>query len=92
MSPPAGGQISIESEERRAVAAGQVLLELWHKDLHAQEELAQEQLRTTGTCGEVCAMAEAAQRELSVQCSSGAGLSHRNSGSQPDRCRARKAS
>jgi HlyD family secretion protein len=65
MSPPAGGQISqLKVKKGERVAAGQVLLELWHKDLHAQEELAQEQLRTTGSrAKEVCAMAEAAQRE-----------------------------
>lgn len=65
MSPPAGGQISqLKVKKGERVVAGQVLLELWHKDLHAQEELAQEQLRTTGSrAKEVCAMAEAAQRE-----------------------------
>lgn len=65
MSPPAGGQISqLKVKKGERVTAGQVLLELWHKDLHAQEELAQDQLRTTGSrAKEVCAMAEAAQRE-----------------------------
>jgi HlyD family secretion protein len=65
MSPPAGGQISqLKVKKGERVVAGQVLLELWHKDLHAQEELAKEQLRTTSSrAKEVCAMAEAAQRE-----------------------------
>ena len=65
MSPPAGGQISqLKVKKGERVVAGQVLLELWHKDLHAQEELAQDQLKTTSSRSqEVCAMAEAAQRE-----------------------------
>lgn len=71
MSPPAGGQISkMKVKKGERVVAGQVLLELWHKDLHAQEELAQEQAKTvTSRAKEVCAMAEAAQRdaERSVQ-------------------------
>ena len=71
MSPPAGGQISrLTVKKGQRVVAGQVLLELWHKDLHAQEELAQEQLKTTRSrASEVCAVAEAAQRdaERSVQ-------------------------
>jgi len=71
MSPPAGGQISrLTVKKGQRVVAGQVLLELWHKDLHAQEELAQEQLKTTRSrASEICAMAEAAQRdaERSVQ-------------------------
>ena len=71
MSPPAGGQISkMKVKKGERVIAGQVLLELWHKDLHAQEELAQEQAKTASSRSkEVCAMAEAAQRdaERSVQ-------------------------
>jgi HlyD family secretion protein len=71
MSPPAGGQISrLTVKKGERVVAGQVLLELWHKDLHAQEELAQEQLKTVQSrARETCAMAEAAQRdaERSVQ-------------------------
>lgn len=65
MSPPAGGQISqLKVKKGERVVAGQILLELWHKDLHAQEELAQDQLRTSGSrAKEVCALAEAAQRE-----------------------------
>ena len=71
MSPPAGGQISkLNVKKGERVIAGQILLELWHKDLHAQEELAQEQAKTTRSrAREICAMAEAAQRdaERSVQ-------------------------
>jgi HlyD family secretion protein len=40
------------------------LLELWHKDLHAQEALAEEQSKTAASRAmEICAMAESAQRE-----------------------------
>jgi HlyD family secretion protein len=65
MSPPAGGQISrLNVKKGDRVVAGQVLLELWHKDLHAQEELAQEQYKTASSrVKEVCAMAAAAQRD-----------------------------
>lgn len=65
MSPPAGGQISkLKVKKGERVVAGQVLLELWHKDLHAQEELAQEQLKTASSrVKEICAMAASAQRD-----------------------------
>ena len=65
MSPPAGGQISkMKVKKGERVVAGQILLELWHKDLHAQEDLAEEQMKTAGSrVKEVCAMADAAQRE-----------------------------
>lgn len=65
MSPPAGGQISkLNVKKGQRVVAGQVLLELWHKDLHAQEDLAQEQLATAQSrAKEACAMAAAAQRD-----------------------------
>lgn len=65
MSPPAGGQISkLNVKKGDRVVAGQVLLELWHKDLHAQQELAQEQFKTASSrVREVCAMAAAAQRD-----------------------------
>jgi HlyD family secretion protein len=65
MSPPAGGQISrLTVKKGQRVVAGQVLLELWHKDLHAQEDLAQDQLATAKShVKEACAMAEAAQRD-----------------------------
>ena len=65
MSPPAGGQISrLTVKKGDRVVAGQVLLELWHKDLHAQEELAQEQFKTASSrVKEACAIASAAQRD-----------------------------
>jgi len=65
MSPPAGGQISkLKVKKGERVVAGQVLLELWHKDLHAQEELAQEQFKTASSrVKEICTMASAAQRD-----------------------------
>jgi HlyD family secretion protein len=65
MSPPAGGQISgLLVKKGQRVRKGQVLLELWDNDLHAQERLAQEQLKTSVThVQEVCTLAEAAQRE-----------------------------
>lgn len=65
MSPAAGGQISkLQVKKGQRVKKGQVLLELWDTDLHAQEQLAQEQLKTSVTrVQEVCTLAEAAQRE-----------------------------
>lgn len=65
MSPSAGGQIAkLQVKKGERVRKGQVLLELWDEDLHAQERLAQEQLRTSTTrVQEVCTLAEAAQRE-----------------------------
>ena len=65
MSPAAGGQIAkLQVKKGMRVKKGQVLLELWNNDLHAQEQLAQEQLKTSTTrVQEVCTLAEAAQRE-----------------------------
>ncbi len=65
MSPSAGGQIAkLQVKKGQRVKKGQVLLELWDSDLHAQERLAQEQLKTSTTrVREVCTLAEAAQRE-----------------------------
>lgn len=65
MSPPAGGQISkLLVKKGQRVHKGQVLLELWDADLHAQEQLTEEQLKTSVTrVQEVCTLAEAAQRE-----------------------------
>ncbi|MBU1424247.1 MAG: efflux RND transporter periplasmic adaptor subunit [Gammaproteobacteria bacterium] len=65
MSPAAGGQISkLLVKKGMRVRKGQILLELWDKDLEAQERLAQEQLKTSTTrVQEVCTLAEAAQRE-----------------------------
>jgi HlyD family secretion protein len=65
MSPSAGGQIAkllVKKGDR--VKKGSVLLELWSNDLHAQERLAQEQLKVSLTrVEEVCTMADAAQRD-----------------------------
>jgi len=46
------------------VKQGQILLELWDNDLHAQERLAQDQLKVSLTrVQEVCTLADAAQRD-----------------------------
>lgn len=65
MSPSAGGQIAkLQVKKGQHVKQGQVLLELWNDDLHAQEHLAQEQLKVSLTrAQEVCTLADAAQRE-----------------------------
>src|SRR5512135_3703182 len=58
MSPPAGGQIAeLRVKKGDRVRKGDILLELWDKDLHAQERLAQEQLQTSIThVQEVCTL------------------------------------
>lgn len=65
LSPPAGGQIShMRVKKGERVVAGQILLELWDEDLHAQEKLSRDQLKTSELrVKEVCSMAEAAQRD-----------------------------
>ncbi len=65
MSPAAGGQIAkLRVKKGERVRKGQVLLELWDNDLHAQEKLAQEQLQTSmSRVREVCTLSEASQRE-----------------------------
>jgi HlyD family secretion protein len=65
MSPSTGGQIAkLQVKKGQRVRKGQVLLELWDKDMHAQESLAQEQLKVAKTrVDEVCTMADAAQRD-----------------------------
>lgn len=65
MSPPAGGQIAkLRVKKGERVSKGQILLELWDDDLHAQEGLAQEQLKVSRSrVQEVCGLAEAAERE-----------------------------
>lgn len=65
MSPPAGGQIStLKVKKGQHVRAGEVLLELWSKDLRAQENLAREQLASASSrATEACAMAAIAQRD-----------------------------
>lgn len=65
MSPPAGGQIAkLRVRKGERVSKGQILLELWDEDLHAQEGLAHEQLKISQSrVQEVCGLAEAAERE-----------------------------
>lgn len=65
LSPPAGGQIShMRVKKGDRVIAGQILLELWDEDMHAQERLSRDQLKTSELrVREVCSMAEAAQRD-----------------------------
>ena len=65
LAPPAGGQISkMRVKKGDRVVAGQVLLELWDKDMHAQEKLSRDQLTTSELrVHEVCSMAEASQRD-----------------------------
>jgi HlyD family secretion protein len=65
MSASAGGQISrLLVKKGQRVRKGQVLLELWDKDLQAQQKLADDQLQTSTThAQEVCTLADAAQRE-----------------------------
>ncbi len=65
MSPSAGGQIAhLRVKKGQRVRKGQVLLELWHDDLHAQEQLSQDQLMVSQSrVQEVCGLADAAQRD-----------------------------
>lgn len=65
LSPPAGGQISkMRVKKGDRVVAGQILLELWDQDMHAQERLSRDQLTTSELrVREVCSMAEALQRD-----------------------------
>jgi HlyD family secretion protein len=65
LAPPAGGQISrMRVKKGDRVVAGQILLELWDEDMHAQEKLSRDQLTTSELrVREVCSMAEAAQRD-----------------------------
>jgi HlyD family secretion protein len=65
MSPAAGGQIArLQVKKGQRVKKGEVLLELWDNDLHAQERLAQEQLKVSQSrVQEVCTLADAAQRD-----------------------------
>ncbi|MBU0621911.1 MAG: efflux RND transporter periplasmic adaptor subunit [Gammaproteobacteria bacterium] len=65
MSPSAGGQIAkLKVKKGDRVKKDEVLLELWNDDLHAQERLAQEQLKVSQSrVDEVCTLADAAQRD-----------------------------
>ncbi|PWB55560.1 MAG: efflux RND transporter periplasmic adaptor subunit [Nitrosomonadales bacterium] len=64
LAPPAGGQIArLLVHEGERVSAGQVLLELWHADLAAQEKLAREQLNSAeARIHEACTVADEAER------------------------------
>ncbi|HUV99285.1 MAG TPA: efflux RND transporter periplasmic adaptor subunit [Gallionella sp.] len=65
LSAPSGGQIShLLVQKGQRVKANQVLLELWDKDLQAQEQLAQEQLATSQTqAHQACVQADLAEKE-----------------------------
>lgn len=65
LAPQGGGQIArLLVREGDRVKAGQVLLELWNRDLVSQQQLAREQIRTAqARRQEACAAAEAARRE-----------------------------
>ena len=65
LAPPAGGQISqLLVKKGDHVVAGQILLELWHDDLSAQKQLAQDQLRSAEIrVREICTQANNAKRE-----------------------------
>jgi HlyD family secretion protein len=65
LSPPAGGQISqMRVKKGDHVAAGQILLELWHDDLSAQKQLAQDQLHSAEIrVREICTQADTSKRE-----------------------------
>jgi HlyD family secretion protein len=65
LSAPAGGQISrMLVKKGQRVKANQVLLELWDKDLQAQEQLAKEQLTTAKTqAHQACVQADLAEKE-----------------------------
>jgi len=65
LAPPAGGQISqMRVKKGDHVVAGQILLELWHDDLSAQKQLAQDQLRSAEIrVREICTQADTSKRE-----------------------------
>jgi HlyD family secretion protein len=65
LSAPSGGQIShLLVKKGQRVKANQVLLELWDKDLQAQEQLAREQLATAQTqAHQACVQADLAKTE-----------------------------
>jgi HlyD family secretion protein len=65
MSPPLGGQIAaLPVREGDSVKAGQVMLELWNKDLRAELELARRELvASRGRKDEVCVRADVARQE-----------------------------
>ncbi len=65
LAASSGGQIEhLLVKKGQRVKAGQVLLELWDKDLQAQERLAQEQLATAQTQEQqACVQADLAEKE-----------------------------
>ena len=65
LAPPTGGQIAhMLVKKGQRVKSGQVLLELWNKDLQAQEQLALEQLSTTqAQSDQACVQATLAEKE-----------------------------
>lgn len=65
MSPALGGQIAeLPVREGDAVAAGQVMLELWNEDLRAEMLLAErDAIASRGRKDEVCVRADVAQQE-----------------------------
>lgn len=69
LAPQGGGQIAeLRVREGDRVRAGQVLLELWNRDLAAQARLAEEQVASAGARrNEACAAARAARREAERQ-------------------------
>lgn len=69
MSPAAAGQVAVLNvDEGQHVAAGEVLLEIWNRDLAAQLELAQtEATQVQAQAREACAVASGARREAERQ-------------------------
>jgi HlyD family secretion protein len=65
LAASSGGQIEhLLVKKGQRVKSGQVLLELWDKDLQAQEQLAQEQLATAQTQEQqACVQADLAEKE-----------------------------
>ncbi len=65
LSPSIGGQIArLEAREGDRVETGQLLLELWNRDLQAELELAGSEVQVAKARGEsTCLNAEVAQRE-----------------------------
>ncbi len=65
LSAPSGGQIvHLLAKKGERVKSGQILLELWDKDLQAQANLAQEQLITSQTqAKQACLQADLAEQE-----------------------------
>ena len=69
ISPSIGGQISsLPVKEGDIVTQGQVLMELWNQDIHAQYELAQSETKAAAAnASQACVRAEVASRESERQ-------------------------